>query len=78
MPDSITPEADDAAAYEYYFSTLSTLAASHFETSAADAEGLAHEVLLASLRHRLNEANAEGWLFGAITCAVHNHRGRVE
>ncbi|HEV7764458.1 MAG TPA: hypothetical protein VGQ76_05615 [Thermoanaerobaculia bacterium] len=74
MPDSIAPEAGDEAAYEHYFATLSAIAALQFQIPAADAEVLANEVLLASLRHRLNESNAERWLVGAITSAARGYR----
>jgi hypothetical protein len=75
MPDSIAPAPDDAAAYEHYFATLSAIAALQFQIPAADADVLANDVLLASLRHRLNETNAERWLIGAITSAARGYRG---
>ncbi|HEX6101243.1 MAG TPA: hypothetical protein VF432_33310 [Thermoanaerobaculia bacterium] len=60
---------DDFAVYARHLEMLKELATSKFHLAADDAEALAADVLIASLRH----SQSAEWLTGAMMCAVQKH-----
>lgn len=70
FPSAFWPDPETATAvYERYFDFLFDIATAKFNFSPDRAEELVHEILLASLRHRL-VGDPDSWLLGAITTAA--------
>lgn len=64
-----TTDSDDAEAYARDLDMLKEIATSKFQLSPDEAEAIAEDVLIASLRH----SRSVEWLTGAMVCAVRHH-----
>lgn len=69
MPTTTDP--DDAEEYIQHFEMLKDLATSQYHLAPDDAEALAGDVLIASLRH----SRSTEWLTGAMLYAIRSHLG---
>lgn len=74
MQPQTTDLAQPDAFYESHFPILAEIASSRFNIPEADAEELAHEVLLASLGH-LDTPEPEVWLHASLTYAARRRSG---
>jgi hypothetical protein len=70
MPPTTT-DSDAAALYVQHFEMLKDIATSQFHLAPDDAEALAGDVLIASLRH----SRSTEWLTGAMIYAIRSHLG---
>jgi hypothetical protein len=68
MPPTTT-DSDDDALYARDFEMLKDIATSQFHLAPDDAEALAEDVLIASLRH----SRSTEWLTGAMIYAIRSH-----
>jgi hypothetical protein len=66
---STTTDSDDAEGYARDFDMLIELAVSKFHLPPDEAEAIAADVLIASLRH----SRSVEWLTGALACAIRSH-----
>lgn len=64
--------------YEDHFRILAHFGASKFNLPLSYAEQLAHDALLASVRHLSSVTNARSWLIAAVTRAACDHESRTE
>ena len=64
------PDADEDAHYERYFPALVILGTQELQLSQQVAEALAHEVLMASIRHLETTPDIQLWLYQSMTAAA--------
>ncbi|HYI09164.1 MAG TPA: hypothetical protein VEK57_08835 [Thermoanaerobaculia bacterium] len=64
------PDADEDAYYERYFPALVILGTQELQLSQEAAEALAHEVLMASIRHLETTEDIQLWLYQSMTAAA--------
>lgn len=64
-----TADSDDAAGYARDLDMLKEIGMAKFQLPADEAEAIAADVLIASLRH----SRSMEWLTGAMICAVRHH-----
>jgi DNA-directed RNA polymerase specialized sigma24 family protein len=69
-PRASSPTDTYEALYDHYIVALTQIGTSRCGMERRDAESLAHEILIASLRHTSRVNDLRGWLTGAMVSAA--------